>query len=114
MWASFGSLSVVPWILFAQIVLEHGRRAGHHRGAALIRGRRWKSETAPECSAAVRSDEHGRSCSGFIANTASRSSSRPSSHSKGHGSPTSRGNGADWPGPISSTSSWPGESRRSG
>ena len=55
---------------------------------------RWKSETAPECSAAVRSDEHGRSCSGFIANTASRSSSRRSSHSKGHGSPTSRGNGA--------------------
>ena len=35
---------------------------------------RWKSETAPECSAAVRSDEHGRPCSGFIANTASRSS----------------------------------------
>ena len=89
MWASFGSLSVVPWILFAQIVLEHGCRAGHHRGTARHPRSRWKSETAPKCSAAVRSDEHGRRCSGSIAHTAPRSSSRRSSHSTGHGSPTS-------------------------
>ena len=35
------------------VVLEHGRRAGHHRGTALIRVSRWKSGTAPRCSAAV-------------------------------------------------------------
>ena len=29
-------------------VMEHGRRAGHHRGTALIRGRPWRSGTARE------------------------------------------------------------------
>ena len=75
---------------------------------------RWKSETAPRCSAAVRSDEHGRRCSGSIAHTAPRSTSRRSSHSTGHGSPTLPRNEPGWPGPSSSISSWPGVSGTSG
>ena len=96
------------------VVLEHGRRAGHHRGTALIRGHggspRPRRSVRPRC---------GATSTGGLAAGSSRTPhpgprSRRSSHSTGHGSPTSRSDGAGWPGPISSTSSWPGESRTSG